>query len=143
MLVRARRLVFGEIVNGNRVSTLGLYSVFQVSGLWGAKVWTQNLCSLKDTEQEAIDACQEDFDARWLAGTEVMPLEWEDIDSEGRYCMAETTICEYYVDQKGSGFVWYVVRSVNDDCDGHQPCDSRDHGKQLCEEHHRKLVLGE
>lgn len=143
MLARARRLVFEGDVYRDCITSFGKYTInCRLDGQWGARKDGSHLCSPVATEKEAIEACQADFDKRWLAETEVMPLEWEEIDSEGRYCMAETSICEYYVDKKGDGFVWYFVYG-NDDSDGQQSCDSRDHGKQLCNAHHRKIVLGE
>lgn len=144
MLVRAKRLVWSSYGIGfvSSWSANELYVSSDGDWIWTLEDGARCNSGKCETVELAKEHCQIICDEMWMDETEVMPLEWNDIDSEGRYCFAETVIGEYYVDQTSDGFVWYFVYG-EDEFDGRTPCDSRDHGKQLCEAHHRKLVLGE
>lgn len=138
MLVRARRLVFDDSLVGSSfrrcVTGLGDYSVSRLIGsvLWAAKRNGNHICEPLPTERTAIEACQADFNARWLAETEVMPLEWQE-DGES----IRSGLFEVYSHHNG---YW---SAVYDSVVLGNYVVTKAGAMQLCEAHHRKIVLGE
>lgn len=137
MLVRARRLVWERVTDDHFVafSNGDKYTVYhsETAAYTGYKIGLPNgRWSPAESIQNARDIAQDLVDQRWLAETEVMPLEWE----EGA-CESSFDDGVFYYEVADDRY-WLSKSQV----DGIR-CDSRDHGKQLCNEHHRKLVLGE
>lgn len=151
-LVRARRLVFTQrcflAKQSVFISDCGCYSIWRENKSWQSSkrpsTWLSSENSESMTEDEAfaenVANCQSDFDSRWLADTEVLPLEWATVGSSPDI-YAKTLGGEYYVDKRSGGFCWYLSRS--DYGTDAVMCNSQELAIDAANEHNRKTILGE
>lgn len=143
MLVRARRLVWERMSDTWHIarSCLGEYSarISDSAAFTGYKcVYPSGRWDGTTSLSLAQDLAQSHFNSAWLSNTEVMPLEW--IDNAEDCSIGSSQTGTYYVELGVNSKDYWIWDAPGTKA---ERCDSREHGKQLCEAHHRKIVLGE
>lgn len=151
-IVRAKRLVFEATEDKRYLIANTAFGTYQIresvrdsddETVW----WWSFRHGAEDCEgtcEEAVAACQSDFHARWLADTEVVPLEWRKFtsdqdDLQTRHWHSRGVNEDYIVRESPDGTCEWSTESTDEEW---QPCDSVENGQQLSNNHNRTAILG-